>query len=284
VVSAVSACDYLGNVFELDALLASILLLTCFAALTLMGLRESATIAFAIWIVHVLTLSVLALGCLAYAASEGFGILMLNKDEPLPPLHMAGNDLPASVTASLFLGFSSAMLGVSGYETTAQCIENMQTPTFLRVLKHLWVGSSLINPTLAFLAISVLPIAEISANRYDRSIDRQIDKSIDPNPGGGGGGWMIAWIRRACNSSGEGLGQEDKATKKNHPQPTYPPTHLQTTHTNNYSFSDTVLAKMTRTWGDWAFGEGSRMSQLMADWMSIEAFIVLSGMYGRCVG
>lgn len=42
----------------------------------------------------------------------------------------------------------------------------MQTPTFLRVLRNLWLGSSLINPTLAFLAISVLPIAEISANRY----------------------------------------------------------------------------------------------------------------------
>ncbi len=34
---------------------------------------------------------------------------------------------------------------------------------------------------------------------------------------------------------------------------------------------------MALTWGDWAFGEGSRLSQLMADWMSIDAFIVLSG-------
>lgn len=55
---------------------------------------------------------------------------------------------------------------VSGYESTAQCIENMQTPTFLKVLRNLWVGSSMINPTLALLAISVLPIAEISANRW----------------------------------------------------------------------------------------------------------------------
>lgn len=79
---------------------------------------------------------------------------------------MAGKGIPPSIIASIFLGFSSAMLGVSGYESTAQCIENMQTPTFLKVLRNLWVGSSMINPTLALLAISVLPIAEISANRW----------------------------------------------------------------------------------------------------------------------
>ncbi len=122
VVSAVSACDYLAKIVPVNPLLAAILLLVAFAALTLCGMRESATIAFAIWIVHILTLAVLALGCLAYAASEGFGILLLNKDEPLPALRMADTDVSASVAASLFLGFSSAMLGVSGYETTAQVI------------------------------------------------------------------------------------------------------------------------------------------------------------------
>jgi amino acid transporter len=41
--------------------------------------------------------------------------------------------------------------------------------------------------------------------------------------------------------------------------------------------SDTVLAKMARVWGDWAFGEEAAMAQMLADWMSIDAFIVLSG-------
>lgn len=41
--------------------------------------------------------------------------------------------------------------------------------------------------------------------------------------------------------------------------------------------SDTVLSMMAGAWGDWAFGEGSRMSQLLADWMSIDGFIVLCG-------
>lgn len=41
-------------------------------ALTLCGMRESAGIAFAIWVVHIVTLTVLAVGCLAYAASDGW--------------------------------------------------------------------------------------------------------------------------------------------------------------------------------------------------------------------
>jgi hypothetical protein len=34
---------------------------------------------------------------------------------------------------------------------------------------------------------------------------------------------------------------------------------------------------MASVWGDWLFGEESSMAQLMTDWMSIDAFIVLSG-------
>lgn len=52
------------------------------------------------------------------------------------------------------------------------------------------------------------------------------------------------------------------------------PTQNQHTH---HAPSDTVLSMMAGAWGDWAFGEGSRMSQLLADWMSIDGFIVLCG-------
>lgn len=44
-------------------------------------------------------------------AQNSFGLLLLNKDEPLPPLTMAGKGIPPSIIASIFLGFSSAMLG-----------------------------------------------------------------------------------------------------------------------------------------------------------------------------
>lgn len=84
--------------------------------------------------------------------------------------HVFPGQVAATLGAALFMGFSSAMLGVSGYETTAQCIESMHSGTFVNTLRNLWVAVTLINPLLSFLAISVLPIAEITANRYAHSI------------------------------------------------------------------------------------------------------------------
>ena len=107
----------------------------------------------------------LAVGCFAYAASARFSILWLNTEEPYPKVPIAGAQVGPSLGAALFVGFSSAMLGVSGYETTANFVESMHTSTFIRTLRNLWVGVTMINPLLSFLAISVLPIAEIAADR-----------------------------------------------------------------------------------------------------------------------
>lgn len=87
----------------------------------------------------------------------------------------------------------------------AQCIENLRPETFIKCLRNLWIGVTIINPLLSFLAISILPIPEINAN------------------------------------------------------------------------SDTVLSRMALVSGEWMFGEGSSLAQLFSDWMSIEAFCVLSG-------
>lgn len=206
VVSAVSACDYLSKVIDMNSpVLASVLLLLFFAALVLTGLKESSSIALGIFLVHGITLLVLAVSCFAVATSQGFSVLWLNIDQPYPKITMAGSEMSSSLGIALFLGFSSAMLGVSGYETTAQCIEHLHSETFIKCLWNLWVGVTVINPLLSFLAISILPIPEINAN------------------------------------------------------------------------SDTVLSRMAMVSGEWIFGEGSSMAQLFTDWMSLEAFCVLSG-------
>jgi amino acid transporter len=118
VVSAVSACDYLSEVVDVSPVVASVLLLIFFAALVLTGLKESSSIAFGIFLVHCMTLLMLAVSCFAFAASEGFSVLWLNIDQPYPRVQMAGSEMTSSLGVALFLGFSSAMLGVSGYETT----------------------------------------------------------------------------------------------------------------------------------------------------------------------
>lgn len=77
---------------------------------------------------------------------------------------------------AVFMGFSSAMLGVSGYETSAQFVESMHPGVFVKTLRNLWVGVTLVNPLLSFLAISVLPLNDITANRFVHAlIIRQTD-------------------------------------------------------------------------------------------------------------
>ncbi len=120
VVSSISACEYLSKVVDVSPILAAVGLLCLFAALVLTGLKESSSIAFAIFVVHCVTLLTLAVMCFAFAASEGFSVLYLNMDEPYPRVKIAGSEMASSLGVALFLGFSSAMLGVSGYETTVR--------------------------------------------------------------------------------------------------------------------------------------------------------------------
>jgi hypothetical protein len=40
---------------------------------------------------------------------------------------------------------------------------------------------------------------------------------------------------------------------------------------------------MAMVWGRWLFGSDSHLAQMMADWMALDAFIVLSGGWVRGV-
>ena len=86
-------------------------------------------------------------------------------EEPFPKVSVVGHQVTSGLGLAIFMGFSSAMLGVSGYETSAQFVESMQPGVFVKTLRNLWVGVTLVNPLLSFLAISVLPLNDITANR-----------------------------------------------------------------------------------------------------------------------
>eukprot|EP00438_Fugacium_kawagutii_P019623 Skav232796 [mRNA] locus=scaffold614:296542:305254:+ [translate_table: standard] len=56
---------------------------------------------------------------------------------------------------SIFFGFSSAMLGVSGFETSANFVEEQKPGcVFPKTLRNMWVAVSIINVTLPSLAVA----------------------------------------------------------------------------------------------------------------------------------
>ncbi|MCB0377827.1 MAG: APC family permease, partial [Bdellovibrionales bacterium] len=68
---------------------------------------------------------------------------------------------PSPVKA-LYLGFAAAMLGISGFESSANFIEEQEEGVFPKTLKNMWLAVSIFNPLLCFLALGIVNVGEIS--------------------------------------------------------------------------------------------------------------------------
>ncbi len=54
-------------------------------------------------------------------------------------------------------GFSSAMLGVTGFETSANFVEEQEPGVYTKTLRNMVVAATCLNPTMSFLSFMVLP-------------------------------------------------------------------------------------------------------------------------------
>ena len=78
---------------------------------------------------------------------------------------MAGENVAGTAFTALFYGFSSAMLGVSGFETSSQFIEEQAEGVFPLTLKNMWQGVIIFNPLLSLISFAALPIEVITKNK-----------------------------------------------------------------------------------------------------------------------
>lgn len=136
VVSALEAVAYLETVvspvYEINRQSATIGLLAFFCLLTNLGMKESAVFAKVIFVLHVATLTILTvLGTFHLIFhSENLTRNWSTGTPSFPPVNVAGEMKPGTVWTALFYGFSSAMLGVSGFETSSQFVEEQATGVF----------------------------------------------------------------------------------------------------------------------------------------------------------
>ena len=178
VISANEAMRYLHGLWTAEpVILSTILLLIFFALLAILGIRESSKVATAIFIFH-LTSMVLLIGFVFYYLfSFGFGTLYENWNLPVE----------GSISTAIFLGFSASMLGISGFESSANYVEEQARGVFVKTLKNMWVIVSIINPLMAFLAISIIAIPEIKELHSDVLLSQMGKIS-----GGNWLGWLIS--------------------------------------------------------------------------------------------
>jgi amino acid transporter len=156
VISASEAMQYVHSVFNhLPIVLFTILLLAVFMGLTILGIRESSLVAIVIFIIHLTALVSLSIICAWYIFHNGLGVLKANYALPVE----------GGMQKSLIFGFSAAMLGISGFESSANFVEEQEKGVFPKTLKNMWIVVSIFNPLMAFLALSMIPIGSIGIHQ-----------------------------------------------------------------------------------------------------------------------
>ena len=155
VLSAGEGMNYLyliAPVPHVPVLWATAGLLTFFLLLTSAGMSESAIVAVVIFVAHLASLTLLVGAGAWFVAQNGLTTLHLNYAQPV---------VGGSLVVALFLGFSAAMLGISGFESSANFVEEQAPGVFQKTLRNMWVVVSFFNPVIALLAVAVVPLATV---------------------------------------------------------------------------------------------------------------------------
>jgi amino acid transporter len=157
VISSIEAMHYLHGILDsINVTIATLVVLIVFTGLAIMGIGESAFVAVIIFVIHLFTLSLLVLVSVWYLLMNGFDTFHINWAMPL----QAGGFFTA-----LFLGFSAAMLGISGFESSSNFVEEQEAGVFRKTLRNMWGIVSFFNPVLALLLICIIPLAEVGEHK-----------------------------------------------------------------------------------------------------------------------
>lgn len=156
VISASEAIKYLYSIWPVFPILpVTIGLLLLFMGLVILGIGESSKVAIFIFLFHLFSLTLLCGFCLYYFFSNGFETLIANFKLPVD----------GSITMALFFGFSAAMLGISGFESSANYVEEQKAGVFPKTLRNMWIVVSIFNPLIAFLALALIPQEVVNNNQ-----------------------------------------------------------------------------------------------------------------------
>ena len=156
VISASEAMRYAHTLWGgLPVIEATALLLAAFMGLTILGITDSAKVAVGIFLIHMGSLTLLMLVGCGYVAMNGLGVILANLATPTP----------SGIVTSLFFGFAAALLGISGFESSANFVEEQAEGVFPKTLRNMWIAVSVFNPGMAILALALVPIGDVGQHQ-----------------------------------------------------------------------------------------------------------------------
>eukprot|EP01012_Entosiphon_sulcatum_P013909 TRINITY_DN19088_c0_g2_i1.p1 TRINITY_DN19088_c0_g2~~TRINITY_DN19088_c0_g2_i1.p1 ORF type:complete len:673 (+),score=115.07 TRINITY_DN19088_c0_g2_i1:28-2019(+) len=166
-VDAAAAVEYLAD-FPLSALQpesgifwSCLLVLAFVTVLNLIGLTESAIVATAFFFFNCLTYAILLVFSVSHCIKTG-GATLIDNLHQWPTAALANPY--GSIAKNIFYGYCAALLGVTGFETSCNYIEEQKPGVFPKTLRNMWWLVVLFNPTIAFMCLAVVPMDQIQAN------------------------------------------------------------------------------------------------------------------------
>lgn len=152
VISSNEAMHYLHHLWEgLPIMGATIGLLAFFMILAIIGISESAVVAIIIFVVHLSSMGLLMILGTVAAFHYGPDVLWANLHAPTEN----------GIWHALFFGFSAAMLGISGFESSANFVEEQAEGVFPKTLRNMWLAVTILNPCMAILALALVSIGDV---------------------------------------------------------------------------------------------------------------------------
>lgn len=175
VISASEAMHYVRHLWHgLPVIAATIGLLALFMLLTMIGITESSKVAVAIFVTHLTTLTLLVVLGIWYIVTHGLGTMIENFSTPVE----------GGVARALFFGFAAAMLGISGFESSSNFVEEQAPGVFPKTLRNMWLAVTIFNPGMALLALALVPIPAVEGHK----------EALLSYMGGLAGGPWLSWI------------------------------------------------------------------------------------------
>lgn len=153
VISAKTAVEYVHTVFHsLPVMPITAAVIIAFALLTIAGVKDSAKVAIGIFSFHIAILSLFVAMGVINLINHGVGLLGANL---IATNHLFANGGAAKL---LFFAFSASLLGVSGFESSANFVEEQAPGVFRKTLKNMLLGVVIFNPLISLVVLASLPL------------------------------------------------------------------------------------------------------------------------------
>ncbi|KAG2196742.1 hypothetical protein INT47_009633, partial [Mucor saturninus] len=184
VVSASTASAYLAAEVDLPDRLTpfilTIVILVTFSLICILGLRESSTLTLSIFMLHLITMLAVMLTSFVMWGKGGSQTLIDNWTKyPDPP----GSNPLMMIAKGVCIG----LLGVTGFESAENYIEDLKPNTFPKVMNNMFGFLFAINAPMTLMVTVLVPVPVIIANSANAV-------SFLGEYAAGGASWLRLWI------------------------------------------------------------------------------------------